>query len=390
MPTADHKPRALVTPEVLAWARREAGFDPELAANKLAVKPDRLVQWESGEDRPTIPQLLKLSEIYKRNPAIFYLPEPPHQAAALHDFRRLPASGIESLSPGLRYEIRLATTRRAVLLSVAGADALETRLPPVPLDTTGPEAAATAIRAHLGITLDEQKTWRRPDIGFRHWRDALERIGVLVFQTTRVDVKEMRGFSLVEPMLPAILLNGADAHAGRTFSLLHELCHLILRDGGLCLPGNHNSQVESPDHEVLCNRIAGAVLVPSESLLAAPIVRSGTARQNWGDDDLAALAREYSVSREAILRRLLILGRTSDRFYREKRAQFAAEAASPKTGNDSGFAPPYRQALNRMGRLYAKGVLEGFYDGRVSASDLSRHLGLKLKHLPELEAAVFA
>jgi hypothetical protein len=43
-----------------------------------------------------------------------------------------------------------------------------------------------------------------------------------------------------------------------------------------------------------------------------------------------------------------------------------------------------------MGRLYAKGVLEAFYEGRPSASDLSRHLGLKLNHLPEFEAAVFS
>jgi hypothetical protein len=43
-----------------------------------------------------------------------------------------------------------------------------------------------------------------------------------------------------------------------------------------------------------------------------------------------------------------------------------------------------------MGRLSAKGVLAGFYEVRASASDLSGHLGLKLKHLPEFEAAVFA
>jgi Zn-dependent peptidase ImmA (M78 family) len=128
--------------------------------------------------------------------------------------------------------------------------------------------------------LAEQKTWRRPDAGFRHWREALERIGVLVFQTTRVDVKEMRGFSFVEPVLPAILLNGGDAHAGRTFSLLHELCHLILRDGGLCLPGD-DRRVEGTDHEVLCDRVAGAALVPAESLLAEPVVRRGAGHQNW-------------------------------------------------------------------------------------------------------------
>ena len=98
MPTAEHKPRALVTPEVLAWARREAGLDTESAARKLAVNPDRLARWETGEDRPTIRQLLKLSAVYKRNPAVFYLPEPPPEELAVHDFRRLPEAGAVELS----------------------------------------------------------------------------------------------------------------------------------------------------------------------------------------------------------------------------------------------------------------------------------------------------
>ncbi len=389
MPIAEHKPRALVTPEVLAWARREAGLDPEIAAHKLNVKPDRLIRWESGEDRPTIPQLLKLSEVYKRNPAIFYMPEPPHEALAVHDFRRLPGTRAAELSPGLRYEIRLAATRREVLLNVLGPHAFETRLPPIRLDDTDPERAAVAIRDHLGIARAEQKTWHRPDVGFRRWRDAMEGIGVLVFQTTRVDITEMRGFSLVEARLPVILLNGADAHAGRTFSLLHELCHLILHDGGLCLPGD-DRQAGQADHEAVCNRVAGAALVPAEDLLVEPIVRRTTGRENWADEDLAALAREYSVSREVVLRRLLIVERTTERFYREKRRQYAAESAARKAGEEGGFVPPFRQALNRMGRIYAKGVLESFYEGKISASDLSRYLGLKLKHLPDFEAAVFS
>lgn len=389
MPTAEHKPRALVTPEVLAWARREAGLDPETAARKLAVKPDRLARWESGEGRPTIPQLLRLSEVYKRNPAVFYLPEPPRETLTVHDFRRLPDVGAAALSSGLRYEIRLAAARREIMLDILGPDAPQTRLPQVRIDNIDAERAASTIREHLNVTVTEQKTWRRPGVGFRRWRDAIERIGALVFQTTRVDVKEMRGFSLVEQRLPVILLNGGDAHAGRSFSLLHEICHLILRDGGLCLPGDER-HAEGTDLEVFCNRIAGATLVPADSLLAEPIVRRVTGRENWADEDLIALAREYSVSREMVLRRLLIVGRTTERFYREKRRQFAAEAAAREEDEHGIVVPQFRQALNRLGRLYAKGVLESFYEGRISASDLSRYLGLKLKHLPEFEAAVFS
>jgi len=333
--------------------------------------------------------LLSLSRMYKRNPAVFYLPGPPAEALAVRDFRRLPDLQPAPLSPQLRYEIRLAHTRRQVLLEVLGVNAPETRLFGVPTLEADPEEAGTRIRQHLGVTLQDQKTWRNADRAFKNWREALERTGILVFQTNRVDVQEMRGFSIAEARLPVILLNGGDAPSGKCFSALHELCHLILRNGGLCLPGQDRTGTYE-DHEVLCNRVAGAALVPAESLLAEEAVRTIRRREDWTNEDLLALARSYSVSREVILRRLLILGRTTERFYREKRQQFIAERQAQEEQGHGGYAPPHAVTLNRVGRLYARSVLEGFHEGRVSASDLSRYLGLKLQHLPDFEASVYS
>lgn len=389
MLTSEARPRALVTPAVLVWARQAAGLDPGIAASKLQVAPHRLLSWETGEQRPTLPQLLKLANVYKRNPAVFYMPEPPAAQVPMHDFRRLPDAQAAALSPELRHETRLAAGRRETLLEILGPDAPETRLPRVRLAGTDAEVAADAIRKHLGISLTEQKAWRETRIAFQRWREALEGSGVLVFQTTHVDVREMRGFSLVEPRLPVILLNGGDSHAGRSFSAIHEFCHLILRDGGLCLPGGDDRQTADNDHEILCNRIAGAVLVPATPLLAEPMVRGTIGRETWSDEDLTALAREFGTSRETILRRLLILGRTTERFYGRKRQQFQAEWEVRQEREGRFAVPVHTKTLNRLGRLYARGVLDGFYDSRVSASDLARHLGMRLKHLSEFEAAVY-
>ena len=388
MPTSEARPRALVTPAVLVWAREAAGLDPGIAATKLQVKPERLVSWETGEQRPTFPQLLKLANVYKRNPAVFYMPAPPVEQVPVHDFRRLPNTLDTALSPELRHEIRLAASRREIMLDILGPDTPKSRLPNVRLKTAEPEETAAAIRKHLGISLTEQKAWREPRIGFQRWRESLEGIGVLVFQTTRVDVREMRGFSLVETSLPVILLNGGDAHAGRGFSAIHELCHLILRDGGLCLPGDERHAVES-DHEILCNRIAGAVLVPAAALISEPLVQRTVGREAWTDDNLAALAREFGTSRETVLRRLLILGRTTERFYRQKREQFHKEWEAQQERAGGFVVKVHTKTLNRLGRLYSRSVLEGFYDGRLSGSDLPRYLGLRLKHLSEFEAAVY-
>lgn len=387
MAADDQKPRALVTPSVLLWARREAGLDPDLAARKLGIKPERLAQWETGEELPTIRQLLDLGRVYRRNPAVFYLPAPPADTPPVHDFRKLAGAEPKPLSSDVRYEVRLAFTRRDILLDLTGRNFPPIRLPHVPDMEADPEHAASVIRDHLGISVLDQRSWRNLDVAFRRWREALERVGVLVFQTTRIDIGEMRGFSVWHDRLPVVLINGADAPPGKCFSALHELCHLILRNGGLCLPGEDNG---ADQHEVLCNRVAGAALVPAPSLEREQVVLANAGRQTWDNDQLRSLARTYSVSREMILRRLLILGRTTQQFYREKRQEFLDEQRAWEERERSGFPPPHAIALNRVGRLYARTVLDGFHQGRVSPSDLARYLGLKLRHLPDFEAAVYA
>ena len=88
-----HRQYALVDGALLKWARESARFDLESAAKKLGVPAQRLDAWERGELRPTMNQLRKLANTYKRPIAVFYLPEPPTEFQALRDFRVLAASG---------------------------------------------------------------------------------------------------------------------------------------------------------------------------------------------------------------------------------------------------------------------------------------------------------
>jgi IrrE N-terminal-like domain len=43
-------------------------------------------------------------------------------------------------------------------------------------------------------------------------------------------LSEMRGFAIANPELPVIVVNGRDySQGGKAFTLLHELCHILLR-----------------------------------------------------------------------------------------------------------------------------------------------------------------
>src|SRR5437667_197854 len=93
---------ALVKPALLIWAREKAGFQHEDAADKAGVAKQTLQSWERGEDRPTIAQLRKLGEVYKRPIAVFFLPAPPKDFDPQREFRRLPGVTPQNESPQLR------------------------------------------------------------------------------------------------------------------------------------------------------------------------------------------------------------------------------------------------------------------------------------------------
>ena len=68
---------AQIHPELLVWARTTAGLTQEAVAKKVQIKPQLLQDWESGAANPSIAQLRKLGEIYKRPLAVFFLSQPP-------------------------------------------------------------------------------------------------------------------------------------------------------------------------------------------------------------------------------------------------------------------------------------------------------------------------
>lgn len=91
MPTSEP---AIVNPELLVWARTSGRFQTAIAAMKIGVSEERILERESGARSPSVAQLWKMAEVYKRPLAVFFLPEPPKTFDAMRDFRhsRIPKS----------------------------------------------------------------------------------------------------------------------------------------------------------------------------------------------------------------------------------------------------------------------------------------------------------
>jgi Zn-dependent peptidase ImmA (M78 family) len=376
---------ALANPALIVWARETAGFGLNAAAERLKMTPERLEAWERGEARPTVTQLRKLAQLYKRPLAAFYLPRPPAADEPVHDFRRVHGEPVGRSSPELLLAIRRCRERREIALDLF--ERLDSE--PAQFEMTAslrddPERVAEEIRARLKISFDEQRSWQDQYEAFRYWRTQLESQGVLAFQATDVAVEEVRGFSIAERPLPGVVMNIKDSVYGRVFSLVHELAHVLLNRGGIC-DVDEATEEDHEDIEIFCNHVAGAALVPRDILLRSEYVTGRRGPTAWPDDVLRALSRTFHASRETILRRLLMLNLTTTAHYREKRRQFAAEYAQRAAQQVPGFAPHHRVQISGAGPLFTQLVLEAFNRERITASDVSDFLSIRVKHLPEIE-----
>lgn len=378
--------KAIVKPEILVWARESAGMDLPEAASKLRVKVEKLEAWERGEDSPTVNQLRKLGNAYNRPLAVFYLPAPPRDFQAMQDYRRLPGHGGRTDSPKLRAEIRAVRARRDIALELyAEMNEEPPHFQAKARLSQDPDRLASSIRGLLGVHYEEQVAWKSGYAALSEWRGAIENAGALVFQVSGVEVAEMRGFSMHETPLPVVVVNPKDTPTGRIFSMLHEFVHVMLHQTGLCdMQEEGTRSSENQRVETFCNRVAGAVVVPRDRLLQELEVVEQGPETEWRDDRIASLARRYGVSREVVLRRLLICGRTTQRFYRFKRQEYARQYR----GSTPGQVPQFRRVLASTGPTFARLVLNSYYQERISVSSVSEYLNVKVKHLGRIEHAV--
>lgn len=380
---------APVTPSVLEWARLSIGVDVEEAARRAGVTPERLGEWEAGGAEPTVAKLRQLAKLYQRPLAVFFLPEPPTDFDALRDFRKLPDNPDHSWSRALHKVYRRAVLQQEITAELAEyGDISLPGLPALNLDQA-PESAAETARASLGVSLAEQFSWRQPEDAFAGWLEAVESLGVLVLRTSEVSMEEMRGFSLGSEEIPVVVVNALDAPRGQVFTLLHEFAHLTLREGGLC-------DLLEPDSgaarriETWCNAVAGAVLMPSSSLLNNEFV-SPAGQREWDEEVLAQLSQRYGVSREAVLRRLVTLKRAAWDFYLERRRGYLVAYAEQREDErerrwkSKGGPPPHRMVIRDRGKPFVRLVLDAYHREVLTPSSLSSLLGLKLKHVPALE-----
>jgi Zn-dependent peptidase ImmA (M78 family) len=377
-----------IQPSLLRWARQSANMPVSDVAEKLKRTVAEIESWETGESAPSYPQLEKLAyELYKRPLATFFLPAPPDEPSTRAEFRSLPDEDLATLNRDTLFLIRKARAFQFALQELFGERSPAERpiWRSVQLAVSQPVARqAGQIREALGISIDQQRAWQDDDTALKQWRRAIEARGVFVFKHT-FKQREISGFCLASAEFPVIMVNNSTTKTRQIFSLLHELAHvLFMRNGISAFDETRIDGLPLQDRTIerFCNAIAAEVLVPMADIRAQIRGLAGNL-ENAGEDQFAALAKRYHVSRAVVLRRMLDDERVSSAFYRTKTLEWDAQKENGGSGGN------YHATQNAyLSERFLKEVFARYARRQISRDDVADFIDIKPKNVEKLQDLV--
>src|SRR5262249_43151648 len=149
-----------LNPDILVWARESSKLDHDTVAKRVGVRRARLEAWEHGAAFPTLTQLRKLANVYRRSVGVFFLPERPADQPQPADYRRIELSVPHVMSPELATGIRAAESKREAALDIYTQSEEEPPQFGLQLDPDLPaEEMARHVSEQLGISMRERQEW---------------------------------------------------------------------------------------------------------------------------------------------------------------------------------------------------------------------------------------
>lgn len=360
-----------VNPTILRQCREQAG----LSISDVKSKIPTIETIEDGSRSPTFNQIDTLASMYAVPRWVFIADEMPDRykfEQAIPAFRQFSRTRSQVFDQAKlrRVVARVERYREFMLDLIEDVDdsGVQPFAPPAISKDDSPEIAAEVLRR-----------WLYPSTGpmeFYDWRATLESKGVYVFVTSRypgwsnIDDLDLRGLSIYHDNLPVIVVNDSDSRKAQSFTLFHELGHVLRRESSL---DDWGASLD-PAAERWCDRLAGCFLMP-EIDIDRVIARTV-------DFDLVKrAATSLRVSSYAILVRLRQLDRIEqsnfdrirDQLFDEYEQQRARMRRSP--GGPARNRP--KEVLTQFGPTFTSLVLQAYNDREIGLQKTSSILGLK-------------
>jgi transcriptional regulator with XRE-family HTH domain len=253
-------------PNILKWARNEAGYSSHELAEKLKVDIDVVRNWENTGKNIRYSMLKKIADFYKRQPLIFLLSDENFHGETTKpptDFRSLSA-GVNTFSPGLKLAIRRTKRYLKIYRQLVSFDLLTKQYNW--LNNLSQEKLITPNMLRKLIHLDIYNQKKKKNQKFSSYRALVEtHLNIFVFQF-RMEQGECDGFAYTEDGIPyAIVVNSSNTDTQKTFTLFHEIGHILNSTDGLCVIDS-----TAKGEEAKCNAFASEFLSCGEQKTTFP------------------------------------------------------------------------------------------------------------------------
>lgn len=383
--------KALINKETLRVICEIKQVKTSFVADKIGCKPSSKVdEWLNAElsALPTFNQAKKVASCLHIPFAGLYMnPDdvPKRNLPKIVNRRRFPEE-CDFDESALNIAIADLFESRDLFLSIK--QELKEPIIPFNVDIDMNESAvvvASQIRNIFEIDLSEQFKKASPRQFYLYVRQQIEAKGIFVQCFTGVGLELARGVAIYEDSTPIIGINENDRPPAKTFSMIHELVHLLKRQSSLC--NEFYSAFSKNNEEVFCNGVTGELLVPKDALLVK--LKNRKLTTGFTIDDIQDLANDFSVSKEVISRRLLdneIINEATYAAYNDEfRRQIEIEKEERKIARSEGRAPtipkyPDREAIDRTSSNLCQTLLKGYAEDMFSKQDVSRYLGISQKY----------
>ncbi len=377
--------RAPINPAILEWALKDLNLSVERFAKKIKsnVKPEKVTEWILGTSQPTYKQLEDIAyKILKLPLAAFFLAEPPENLTIKRKFRILPEYRLNLTSYKTRIAIKQADFYKSALYELFRSNpSLEPIFRTIRLSVNqNPSEAIRQLRNDFGINIELQKKFRNGYEAFNYYRETLEIKGIYLFQ---LQLEGDRGFCLLDDEFPIIVVNSSDSINSKIFTLFHELVHILTESDDIYKEFEPSPYLES-SIEIFCNRTASEILVPLTELAE----RYGSSFMYWDEDQISTIAKEYTVSKEVILLKIISMGLANQSDYRRLKEKWDEEYKESKKRREGGSY--YVNKISALGRQYINTVIDSYKQGTINDVQVSNYLGMKFTNLSKIEAEVYA
>lgn len=370
---------------IIKWAREYYNMTPSDAALAIGVDVERYYSWEDGTEFPTYAKLRKISEVFHKPSALFFFPEPPQLPPIKGDLRTLPDEVVNGLSKNVILQFEKAKAYQINLRELYGnKQSILGRRADFPTDIN---ELSDYFRQLLSFPISAQKARKSAKVVFEIFREKFYELGIYVFKDSFKD-NSVSGLCLNDDRYPIIIINNSMSFARQNFTLFHELYHLLSNTSGAEIIRDDfyaHLNEQQTQSEKACDVFANAFLVPLSDF------EEELKKQPLDEDRITELAILYSVSKEAIMYKLLSLQKISHGDYDRLKETFYGDAIRnlKKTNGDKGGGNYYLTKLSYLGQRYAGDVFREYFSGRIDSVRASEMLNSKVDHLPKLESSFY-